>query len=253
MVGDINKRPVTSFVLVTNAAKRYKKAEQSKRFAVYISAAVLSGAFGGIIAGAITSNLEGLWGYRGWRILFIVEGAATIGWAFVSYFLLLDFPHNTKRLTPEERELAISRLEADNVSSEEEDVPLTSWQAFTRAITNWRVWIHIAGYMIIVGSSTLSYFYPTLVQGLGYSATNAQYMLVPIYGVAFIFVGITGYFSDRFPKQRGLIIAAWLFQAMICGIAICAEYGYTARYVLLVLTATGSSSIHPIHESKADF
>jgi hypothetical protein len=32
----------------------YKKEEQSKRFAVYISAAVLSGAFGGIIAGAIT-------------------------------------------------------------------------------------------------------------------------------------------------------------------------------------------------------
>jgi MFS family permease len=32
----------------------YKKEEQSKRFALYISAAVLSGAFGGIIAGAIT-------------------------------------------------------------------------------------------------------------------------------------------------------------------------------------------------------
>lgn len=34
----------------------YKKEEQSKRFAVYISAAVLSGAFGGIIAGAITGD-----------------------------------------------------------------------------------------------------------------------------------------------------------------------------------------------------
>jgi MFS family permease len=32
----------------------YKKEEQSKRFALYISAAVLSGAFGGIIAGLIT-------------------------------------------------------------------------------------------------------------------------------------------------------------------------------------------------------
>lgn len=36
----------------------YKKEEQSKRFAFYISAAVLSGAFGGIIAGAITGYGE---------------------------------------------------------------------------------------------------------------------------------------------------------------------------------------------------
>lgn len=49
----------------------YKKNEQSKRFALYISAAVLSGAFGGIIAGAITGNLDGVHGLRGWRWLFV--------------------------------------------------------------------------------------------------------------------------------------------------------------------------------------
>lgn len=57
----------------------YKKEEQSKRFAIYISAAVLSGAFGGLLAGAITGGLEGAHGIRGWRWLFIVEGVATIG------------------------------------------------------------------------------------------------------------------------------------------------------------------------------
>lgn len=51
----------------------YKPAEQSKRFGVYISAAILSGAFGGLIAGAITSNLDGLHGVAGWRWLFIVS------------------------------------------------------------------------------------------------------------------------------------------------------------------------------------
>jgi MFS family permease len=45
----------------------YKKNEQSRRFAVFMSAAILSGAFGGLLAGAITSGLEGARGLRGWR------------------------------------------------------------------------------------------------------------------------------------------------------------------------------------------
>jgi MFS family permease len=40
----------------------YKREEQSKRFAVYISAAILSGAFGGLLAGAITGGLDGAYG-----------------------------------------------------------------------------------------------------------------------------------------------------------------------------------------------
>jgi sugar phosphate permease len=47
----------------------YKREEQSKRFAVYISAAVLSGAFGGLLAGVITSKLDGSRGLEGWRLV----------------------------------------------------------------------------------------------------------------------------------------------------------------------------------------
>ena len=93
-----------------------------------------------------------------------MEGAATVGWAIVAAFILPDFPANTKKLTQGERELAISRLEADHVNSRTEDTPrLTSLQALRQSITNWRTWLLVAGYMVIVGSSTLSYFYPTLV------------------------------------------------------------------------------------------
>jgi len=56
----------------------YKKEEQSKRFAVYISAAVLSGAFGGIIAGAITGNLDGKSGLTGWEWLFVSRTAVDV-------------------------------------------------------------------------------------------------------------------------------------------------------------------------------
>lgn len=122
----------------------------------------------------------------GWRWLFIVEGAATAGWSICASFLLLDFPANTSKLTEAERELAIKRLlvsRGPNVNTEEK---ISHLQALKQALTNWRVWAFVVGYMAVVGSSTLSYFYPTLVKGLGYTTTVAQYMTIPIYVAAFI-------------------------------------------------------------------
>lgn len=93
-------------------------------------------------------------------------------------FLLLDFPANTKRLSERERQLAIGRLAADNVQARSADSPkITSLGALKQGLGNWRTWILVVGYMVIVGSSTLTYFIPTLVNGLGYTAHKAQYMV----------------------------------------------------------------------------
>ncbi|XHG05692.1 hypothetical protein AWENTII_008907 [Aspergillus wentii] len=220
----------------------YKRTEQSKRFGIYISAAVLSGAFGGLIAAGIVNGLEGVHGIRGWRWLFIVEGAATVGFALLAVFILPDFPATTKRLSARERYIAVARLEADNVTAMTEDSErLTPWQATVESVKNWRTWMFVVGYMVIVGSSTLSYFYPTLVQGLFGSSSTMQVNLltVPIYGVAFVCTGVTSYFSDKVPLWRGIIIAGWLAFSLACSIAVCLVYDYTARYALLVLMAAG--------------
>lgn len=90
----------------------YKEEEQSKRFAVYISAAVFSGAFGGLLAGGIIDSLDGSYGIRGWRWLFIIEGVTSITWALISFFLLLDFPATSSALSDEEKLLAELRLKS---------------------------------------------------------------------------------------------------------------------------------------------
>lgn len=64
-------------------------------------------------------------------------------------------------------------------------------------------------------------------------------MVVPIYAVAFVFVLVTGYFSDKYHQYRGLIIAGWVCVSSVCAIIVCAVYNYTARYVLLVFMASG--------------
>jgi MFS family permease len=49
----------------------YRRHEQSKRFMCFLTAGILSGAFGGIVAGAITASIDGAHGIAGWRWYFI--------------------------------------------------------------------------------------------------------------------------------------------------------------------------------------
>ncbi|KAF7622115.1 hypothetical protein AFLA_008662 [Aspergillus flavus NRRL3357] len=198
----------------------YKQTEQSKRFGVFISAAVLSGAFGGLIA----------------------AGAATVGFAIISLFILPDFPATSRHFSEREKQVAVARLATENVTATTEDTEhLSPLEACKVACQNWRTWAFIIGYMVIVGSSTLTYFYPTLVEGLfGNASTKKVNLLtVPIYGVAFFATGITSYYSDKVPTWRGLIIASWLTVSLICSIIVCAIYNFTARYILLVIMAAG--------------
>jgi hypothetical protein len=105
---------------------------------------------------------------------------------------------------------------------------------------------------VIVGSSTLSYVYPTLVNGLGYKdVVTAQYMTVPIYAVAFVCTAVTTYFADSISNHRGLVISGWLSFSLITSILVCVIYDFKARYALLVLMAAGLWSSNAVSLSFA--
>jgi ABC-type transport system substrate-binding protein len=109
------------------------------------------------------------------KFRFIVEGVCTIGVTLVTPFVLLDYPHNSWQFSKEQKELAIERLKKDGITGNtEQERSMTHWQALRKAVIDWRLWMLSIGYMTIIGSYSLSYFYPTLVNGLGYSSTDAQ-------------------------------------------------------------------------------
>lgn len=121
----------------------YVPAEQAKRAAFVLSAVLLGGAFGGIIAGAVTGGLEGRYGIRGWRWLFIVEGIITIIWAMIAGFILPDFPATCRHFTPEEKRIATSRLRncGTNIGDNQSDgLRLGKVQSIKLALSDWRTW-----------------------------------------------------------------------------------------------------------------
>lgn len=62
-VAEAGFSPAVLFIIST----WYRRHEQSKRFMCFLSAGILSGAFGGIIAGGIVDGLEGAHGIAGWQ------------------------------------------------------------------------------------------------------------------------------------------------------------------------------------------
>ena len=91
----------------------YTREEVLRRFSFFFNSSTLAGAFGGLLASAI-EKMQGLRGYSGWRWIFILEGLLTIVLAFLSYFMIVDFPEDATWLTEDEREFMQARLMNDS-------------------------------------------------------------------------------------------------------------------------------------------
>jgi len=217
-----------------------------KRFAIFYTAAVASGAFGGLLAGAISSHLDGAHGIAGWRWLFIVEGVTTCGVALVAFFVLLDYPATSKRLTPAQRELASIRVIHDGLTSGGQGKRrLTHWQAFVAAVSDPRTYAFILLFMLDVGAGTISYFIPTITLTLGYDKVTAQYMTVPIYAVASVCLNILAWSSDRAGERRWHIAGA-LAVGFACSVVCAAVQTPVVRYVMICFVASGIWSALPL-------
>ena len=109
----------------------YKRSEFCIRVALFFSAASISGALGGLLtvcgirnfSGISTdlvfrkvaiSNIDGDDGKPGWAWIFILEGLATVVAGFLLFWIVQDFPNNTKFLSEAERIVVIRRLQSDD-------------------------------------------------------------------------------------------------------------------------------------------
>ncbi|OAL02844.1 MFS transporter-like protein [Phaeosphaeriaceae sp. SRC1lsM3a] len=218
----------------------YRKSEQTKRFMVFWLAGILGSSFGGVLAGAIASGLDGAHGIPGWRWLFLVEGVITCGCALLAPLILLDYPATCSKFRPEERALAVSRQELDgqNINVEKER-RMKITKALWYAITTPAYWIVFVAFMTVDGSFSIAYFYPTLVEGLGYESTTANYMTAPLYVCAIPAAIALSIFGDRNPARRGYYLAGAMLLGAIFSAVTAGVTNFTARYVLLCFLNMG--------------
>ncbi|KIK35102.1 hypothetical protein CY34DRAFT_96688 [Suillus luteus UH-Slu-Lm8-n1] len=217
----------------------YKRDELAVRTTLVICGSVLSAGFGSLFASGILTSMQGVLGQAAWRRetwLFYIEGGATIAVAICAVFILPNFPHNTRWLTPEERSLAISRLAND--CNERIDGPekRTTVQGLWDALSDWKVWWFAAA--LIVDYIVLSFviYLPTIVATLGYDTTVTLLLVAPPSVLATIGAFTLSRYSDRTQQRFICIFASNSIAALGFTISIC-TMNMVARYTSLFLIA----------------
>ncbi|KAH9913952.1 MFS general substrate transporter [Epithele typhae] len=214
----------------------YKRSEFGIRAAVFFSAATVSGAFGGLLAAAI-SNMDGVGGKPAWAWIFILEGLITVVAGAASFWIIQDFPDTAKFLTEQERTFVIRRLQADSQHSAAGEE--LRWRYIWKSLVDWKTWVGMFLYMGADGPLyAFSLFLPSIIKELGYTATPANLLSVPVYAVACIATCAVGYITDRY-GNRGY----WTMGSMCVGLAgyiiLIASRNAALSYVAVYLAAIG--------------
>lgn len=189
--------------------------------------------------------MDGARGLRAWRWLFIIEGSITVVIAFSAYWVLPNFPRTTKWLTEEERQLAVWRLQEDIgvddwVNSEEQSF----WHGMKLAFLDIKMWILMIMLFGIVASGSVTNFFPTVVQTLGYGDIESLCLTAPPYVLAVITAFLNAWHADR-TGERYLHVVLPLCVAVIAFIIAAATTATAPRYVAMMLMVSNPHSLPP--------
>ncbi|KAI0820751.1 MFS general substrate transporter [Trametes gibbosa] len=214
----------------------YKRSEFGIRAALFFSAATVSGAFGGLLAAAI-SHMEGVGGKPAWAWIFIIEGLVTVIAGVASFWIIQDFPDTAKFLTEAERTVVVRRLQSDDqYSAAGENL---RWHYIWRSLLDWKTWVGMLLYMGADGPLyAFSLFLPSIINQLGYTATPANLLTVPVYALACVVTCVVGFVADRH-GCRGLLAMICLTVGMVGYIILIVSRNPTLSYIAVYLAACG--------------
>ncbi|KFY85111.1 hypothetical protein V500_08700 [Pseudogymnoascus sp. VKM F-4518 (FW-2643)] len=219
----------------------YTRKEVATRIAILYTGNIFATAFAGLIA-IVLFKMDGIAGLEGWRWLFIIQGILTFVVAIVGTHFLPDDPTVTRWLTPEERILAHERIKRDTVDDQGK---ISTIKGLKEALSDYRVWIFVFMQHMHLASNGFKNFFPSVVQGLGFSRTITLVLTCPPYLIAGAISVYWSWSSGRFNERTWhiSIAKAVAILGFILGFAV---NNTAARYVSMVIFAIGTYAVNSI-------
>ena len=144
-------------------------------------------------------GLDGLFGLRGWQIMYIAEAIPTVVIGVLTYFVLTDRPQQAKFLTEEERNWLVTTIAAERRATEAAG-KFTLWEA----LYNPKVLLLALNYVgIVTASLGMLIFVPQMIKSLGsYSNMTVGWLTMIPYICGGIAMVVWGRVSDRMDERR---------------------------------------------------
>src|ERR1700757_1252065 len=165
-----------------------------------------------VAAGAPMSTallgLDGLFGLKGWQVMYIAEAIPTVVVGVITFFVLTDKPEQATFLTAEERNWLVSTIAAERRATEAVR-RYTLWEA----MYNPKVLLLALNYFgIVTASLGMLIFIPQIIKSLGVASNMTVGWLTMIpYICGAVSLVVWGRISDRMNERRwNLFVACML-------------------------------------------
>ncbi|KAL1622780.1 hypothetical protein SLS54_004800 [Diplodia seriata] len=228
----------------------YTRAELAHRISRFYAGSALANAFGGLLGAGCLGNLHMAHGIAGWRWLFIIEGVITVGVALVAAVVLPDYPANTRWLTDEERSYAQWRLVDD--TGEADDASASSvLEGVKLAMRDPKLYVFTLLQHASLLTQTFQYFFPTVVETLGYGNIETLLITAPVWIVTFL-VGLLVTWTSGRTGDRSIHIMCLSMISCVGNIICIATLNVNARFFAIFLMPVSSQPTHSIlnHPSR---
>ncbi|KAI1434887.1 MFS general substrate transporter [Xylaria sp. CBS 124048] len=223
----------------------YKRHDFQLRMSSFFCSVVVAGAFGGLLAYAI-AGLDGNYGIRAWRWIFIIEGSVTAFVAIIAAFLIVDWPDQCRFLSADEKSLLQRILEKD--SSNEARMDTLNKQAYKLIFSDWKIWLGSLTYVGVgITGYSLVFFMPTILVDFGWKARESQVHSIPVYAVTAVAMILVAWLSDRYRHRYGFILFGCSLATIGYAILLAPnDPGRNTKYAALFLVSIGGYIATPM-------
>jgi MFS transporter, ACS family, tartrate transporter len=162
-----------------------------------------------VAAGAPISTgllgLDGLFGLRGWQVMYLAEAIPTVVIGVLTWFVLTDQPEQAKFLTSEEKAWLAQTLASERAAKEAVRT-FTMWQA----LYNPKVLLLALNYFgIVTASLGMLIFIPQIIKALGnFDNMTVGWLTMIPYICGAIGMVVWGGISDRINERRWNLLLA---------------------------------------------
>jgi len=209
--------------------------QRARALALFMTATAISNIIGAPLSTSLL-GLDGLFGLRGWQLMFVIEGVPSIIMGVVVLRYLTDRPAQANWLTDDEKAWLNHILTAERAAKEETSGRMT----LKLGLISPRVLlIALLCFFLVSGNFGVVFWLPQIIKGFG-GLTNMQVGLlatVPYILAAFAMVW-WGHHSDRTGDRKWhLAIAALIGAAGLAGSALLTSS--PASFAALCIAAIG--------------